>query len=124
MLVCPSCGCKRPIDKMTIDKVFSSTEETNDSDKWPERMSSLTDIQSLLTEPGNAVRDKAWRIRCEDCDPERGGYYWLSLNQCDTPAKALDCIMQLNEKRWSPSVLPSFVDLMECLFGRGAVTAE
>ena len=96
---------------MTIDKVFCPTEEKNDR--------ANAEIYALT-----GGRNKAWEMRCEDCDPGRGGYYWFSLDQCDTPAKALDCIMQLNEKRSSPIAMQSFIDLMEYLFGRGAITDE
>jgi hypothetical protein len=64
---------------------------------------------------------KVWQIRCEDCDPEPGGYFWFSLDQCDTPAKALECIIQLNEQRCTPIVLQSFIDLVEELFGRASL---
>jgi hypothetical protein len=123
---------------MTIDKMFSAIEEISDlanaqtealtvgvsSADGPVRTSSLADVKSVFPEPRIALRNRDWQIRCEDCDPERGGYYWFSLGQCDTPAKALDCIMQLNEKRSSPIVMQSFIDLVECLFGRGAITEE
>jgi hypothetical protein len=91
---------------MTIDKLF------------------FPNFDSASPKPGEAPRNDIWRIRCKDCDPERGGYYWFSLDQCDTPAKALDCIMQLNKKNWSPVVLQSFIDLIEHFFGRGALTDE
>ena len=40
-------------------------------------------------------------------------------------AKALDCIFQLKEEgRWPPGVLRAFIDLMEHLFGRGALSDE
>jgi hypothetical protein len=123
---------------MTIDRVFSATQEENDraraqinvltietlSDDWPPRMVRPIDFESTSPKPGEALSNRTWQIRCEGCDPERGGYCWFSLNQCDTPAKALDCIMQLNENRPSPIVMQSFIDLMEYLFGRGAITPE
>jgi hypothetical protein len=138
VLTCPSCGLQRPIEKMTIDKAFIPTEETSDrkstrvsalaemfsGDERATRMTDVANLESVFAKPDVLFRNKAWRIRCEDCDPKRGGYYWFSLDQCDTPAKALNCIMQLNEKRSSPIVLQSFIDLMESLFGRGSITDE
>jgi hypothetical protein len=123
---------------MTIDKVLYPTGERNDHEnaradtltgefpigEWPRRMTSLADFESVLPSPAEAFRNGMWLIRCEDCDPKRGGYYWFSLGQCDTPAKALDCIIQLNEKRLSPVVMQSFIELMEYLFGRGVITDE
>jgi hypothetical protein len=123
---------------MTIDKLFSPNKEQFDgdqaridaftrefsNDERPARMISVVDFESALPKRGDALRNQIWQIRCEDCDPERGGYYWVSLDQCDTPAKALDCIMQLNEKDSSPVVLQSFIDLIERFFGRGALTDE
>lgn len=107
LLICPPCGREAPIAEMTIDKRFSAIVENDGA---------FSD--------GSVLHPKAWQIRCADCDPEVGGYYWFSLSQCDTPAKALDCIMQLNKLSWSPAALQSFIDLMECLFGRGATGAE
>jgi hypothetical protein len=123
---------------MTIDKLFSQNKEQFDgdqtpigaltggfsSDERPARMIGAADFESALPAPGEALRNQLWQIRCEDCDPQRGGYYWVSLDQCDTPAKALDCIIQLNETGSSPVVLQSFIDLIEHFFGRGALTDE
>jgi hypothetical protein len=103
MMTCPSCGSKRPIDVMTIDKMLRATQE-----------------ESLSTAPD----ETPWQVRCEECDPKRIGYYWFSLDQCDTPAKALNCIMQLNDHTWAAVTLQSFIKLIEQLFGRGALTDD
>lgn len=102
-LTCPSCGFDGPICDMTIDKMFGRTEE-----------------QTL----GDGADHMAWQVRCEECEPTRVGYHWFSLDQCDTPAKALGCLMQLNEHGQSPHTLRSFIDLMEHLFGRGTLMDE
>ncbi|MGA8574281.1 MAG: hypothetical protein WB609_01160 [Candidatus Cybelea sp.] len=120
---------------MSIDKRFSPTDEPHDrqraridvltgtvpSAERPSRTRGVADLEYGFPEAGAAPPNLAWQIRCEDCDPQRGGYYWFSLDQCDTPAKALDCIMQLNERRWSPIVMESFIALIEYLFGRGTM---
>jgi hypothetical protein len=82
-------------------------------------MISLADFESISPEPAEAFRNSVWQIRCEHCDPKRSGYYWFSLGQCDTPAKALDCIIQLNEKRSSPIVMQSFIELMDIFLAAG-----
>ena len=137
MLMCPSCESMRPISEMSIDKRFNAIDESHDrqraridvltstvpSAEWPSRIG-VADLESVLSEASEAPPNPAWRIRCADCDPQRGGYYWFSLDQCDTPAKALDCIMQMNEKRWPPIVMESFIDLIEYLFGRGTIIDE
>jgi hypothetical protein len=122
---------------MSIDKVFGVTEGKKDretrvdtpakglsSHERPARMSNVTDFEIFLPKGSETPSNRAWQIRCDDCDPKRGGYYWFSLSQCDTPAKALDCIMHLNEERGSSVVMQSFIDLMEYLFGRGIITDE
>jgi hypothetical protein len=138
ILTCPSCGCNRPTDEMTIDKVFNPTQEKSDrestrvnafaemfpGDERAARITDVADFESIFAKADALFRNKTWQIRCDDCDPEDGGYYWFPLGQCDTPAKALDCIMQLNERRSSPIVMNSFIDLVEYLFGRGAITDE
>jgi hypothetical protein len=68
--------------------------------------------------------NQAWQIRCEECDPQHGGYYWFSLDRCDTPAKALDCIMQMNKEHRSRADIESLIHLIEYLFGRGPTTGE
>jgi len=87
-------------------------------------MTSLADLEGVLPKPAKALRNRTWQIRCEDCDPKSGGYCWFSLGECDTPGKALDCIIQLNEKHLSPHVMQSFIELMEYLFGRGVISDE
>lgn len=125
---------------MTIDKVLCATVENNgqkntrvdtltgelSSGEGATGRTSFTSFAGFerSPEPAEALRNRMWQIRCEDCDPKRGGYYWFSLDQCDTPAKALDCIIQLNEKDWSPIVMQSFIELMESLFGRGAIADQ
>jgi hypothetical protein len=71
---------------------------------------------------GNVPKTSTWQIRCEDCNPDGGGDYWFSLNRCDTPAKALDSI--LNEDCPPPIVMESFIDLIVSLFVRGALVNE
>jgi hypothetical protein len=93
-------------------------------DERAARITDVADFESIFAKADALFRNKTWQIRCDDCDPEHGGYYWFPLGQCDTPAKALDCIMQLNERRSSPIVMNSFIDLVEYLFGRGAITDE
>jgi len=110
VLICPSCECSRPIGQMSIDKRFTPMDEQHDS------LAARTH--------GEAPSNSTWRIRCDTCDPQRGGYYWFPLDQCDTPAKALDCIMRLNATHPSPIVVQSFIDLMEYLFGSGAPSDE
>jgi|HubBroStandDraft_4_1064222.scaffolds.fasta_scaffold00001_221 hypothetical protein len=138
MLMCPSCERRRPIGEMSIDKRFSPADEPYDpqraridvltvklpSAEWQSRMHGVADLEYSVPEASEAPPKPAWQIRCEDCDPQRGGYYWFSLDRCDTPAKALDCIMQMNEARWSPNVMESFIDLIEHLFGRGTIIDE
>lgn len=102
-LMCPSCLSSRPISEMSIDKRFTTIGERH----APEESA-----------------NPSWRIRCGECEPRRGGYYWFALEQCDTPAKALDCIMQLNEADLSPNAVQAFIDLVQSLFGRGALIDE
>jgi len=102
-LICPSCLSSRPISEMSIDKRFTTVGEPHAPEPSP---------------------NPSWRIRCGECDPRRGGYYWFSLDQCDTPAKALDCIMKLNEAHVSPDAVKSFIDLVQSLFGCGALIDE
>lgn len=110
MLMCPSCQRMRPISEMSIDKRFRRTDEPRDRQHT-----------RIVPEVSEAPPNSAWQIRCNDCDPRRGGYFWFSLDQCDTPAKALDSIMQLNEECLSPIVIESFINLIEHLFGRGTM---
>jgi hypothetical protein len=92
---CPACHCDKPIAEMAINKLFRPTTTT---------------IYTRTT--------MVWEVRCADCNPEAGAYFWFRLDQCDTPAKALGCIMQLNHEGWSPAITLSFIELMERLFGR------
>jgi hypothetical protein len=118
---------------MTIDKVLGqqadiemptgSPSTTISYDQSPGWVSDFAGFRGFVPRRA-ALSNSHWQIRCEDCDPQVGGYYWFSLNQCDTPAKALDCIMRLNEERCSPMVMQSFIDFTECLFGRGELIEE
>ena len=125
----------RPLSEMSIDKRFAPADEPVGRQRTrvdvitgkpptaerSSRTSEVADLEHVLPHVREGWPQSAWQIRCEDCDPQHGGYYWFSLVQCDTPAKALDCIMQLNEKHLSPVVVESFIDLIEYLFGRGPI---
>jgi hypothetical protein len=131
---CPACGRHQPIGNMTIDKVFTPSleeiqreaaqiearKEEYSTGKGRIRIIKGADFEHIIPKAGEALKDKIWQIRCDACDPE-GDYYWFSLSECDTPAKALDWITHFNGKRWPSMVLKSFIGLMEQLFGHGGV---
>lgn len=131
-LTCPACGRDQPIGAITVDKVLSPSDEESDRENTridvltgefstgeaPVRIVNAVDFENILPEPGEALRDRIWQIRCKQCDPDDDTDYWFELDRCETPAKALDWIMHLNDKSWPPIVLQSFIDLMERLFGR------
>jgi hypothetical protein len=104
LVICPSCARETPIAEMAINK--------------------LPTIATAKTEGLKAHRPNMWEFRCADCDPQSGEYFWFPLERCNTPAKALDCIMQINDERWSPAITQSFIALVEKLFGRGALDVE
>jgi hypothetical protein len=127
---CPGCGREQPMERMTIDKVFTPTLEEIDREKQQIealkdefstgqgriRIIKASDFGRIFPRAGEALRDRIWAIRCEECDPE-GDYYWFPLSECDTPEKALSWIVHFNGKTWPPIVLKSFIRLMERLFG-------
>jgi hypothetical protein len=115
-LRCQTCGIEKPISDLSLvhESSPTSTEVESQSCRLTSRgEATLAGVMKSLTE--SDLRSSLWVRICRSCTP-RDELYVVELDQCDTPEKALEWVVHLNEKRWEPIVIQSFIDQLGSLF--------
>lgn len=128
---CLNCGRMKPLEEITLTKVFTPTAEQIDHEKAAVdtrmgefsttiaglRLVNSADYEKIFPKPGEGLRDRIWAIRCSECDENDGGVdYWFSLDRCQNADDALDWILHFDGKSWPPIVMRSFLDVLQRLF--------